>query len=69
MPALAGRPRAAETHERTQQFLRLLGEGAPPHLAARDAGIKADRVVRLLADRAFRQVVCALLDGQQEQAA
>lgn len=65
MTARTGRPRGSETRRRTQEFLRLLGQGVAPVDAARVAGVKPDRVLRLLGDPTFRLAVCTLLEQAQ----
>lgn len=60
-PAI-GRPTRTETRARTREFLRLLAAGAMPHDAARAAGVKPERALRLLGDPAFRSAFCQLLD-------
>lgn len=69
MPPTGGRPRAGETRERTRRFLQLLADGLPPHEAARAAGVKPERVLRLLADPQFRGALVALLEAQEGRAA
>lgn len=61
---MAGRPNGLESERRTREFLRLLGDGCDPLVAAREAQVKTDRVVRLLADPHFRAAVVTLLDQQ-----
>ena len=62
MAAQTGRPRDHETKRRTREFLRLLADGVMPHDAAKRAGVKPERALRLLADPAFRRTFCELLD-------
>lgn len=62
MASNVGRPREPETRRRTAEFLRLLGHGTMPHDAAKQAGVKPERALRLLGDPAFRRAFCDLLD-------
>jgi hypothetical protein len=63
MAAQTGRPREHESRRRTSEFLRLLAGGAMPHDAARQAGVKPERALRLLGDPVFRRAFCELLDA------
>ena len=65
---MAGRPRSHESRQRTQDLLRLLGQGVPLADAARQAGVKPERVLRLLSDSAFRQATCSLLEAHEAAA-
>lgn len=66
---MLGRPRGRDSADRTRELLRLLGAGEPLHEAARRAGVKPDRVLRLLSDQAFRAAVVALLEARDREAA
>jgi hypothetical protein len=60
-----GRPRGRESRRRTHELLRLLAAGETLRDAARLAGVKAERVLRLLDDdSAFRAAVFYLLDAR-----
>jgi len=50
-PGHVGRPSKAEEHRRTARFLALAATGVRLDLAAREAGVKAERALRLVSDR------------------
>lgn len=54
-----GRPRGFESRRRTKELVRLVSIGTPLVVAARESGVKPARVLRLLDDPAFFDVVVA----------
>lgn len=66
---MAGRPRTEETTRRTRHLLALIRSGSTPLEASRAAGVKPERVVRLLGDTSFRKTLVALLEGRESEAA
>lgn len=64
-----GRPRGSESDARVRELLRHLAGGASLRDAARQARVKPERVLGLLADPSFRRSVDALLDERIETAA
>jgi hypothetical protein len=59
-----GRPRGHDSQRRTRELLERLAEGVSLADAAREARVKPDRVLRLMADPQFRSAVCVLLERQ-----
>lgn len=51
MPATVGRPSKHEQRRRTATFLALCATGMRYDLAARQAGVKPERALRLVSDR------------------
>lgn len=61
MDTPAGRPSKHETRARTARFLALCAAGMRYDLAARQAGVKPERALRLVSDRnAFEQTLQAI---------
>lgn len=63
------RPRGPESDQRVKDLLRLLAAGRSLREAAREARVKPDRVLGLLADPTFRRAANALLDDRMQAAA
>ena len=60
---MPGRPRGAESRQRTRALLQLLADGVPLHEAAKAAQVKPERILRLMADPGFRAATWALLEN------
>lgn len=61
MPATVGRPSKHEQRRRTATFLRLCATGMRYDLAARQAGVKPERALRIVSDRdAFDATIQAM---------
>ena len=61
MPTPVGRPTKHEQRRRTATFLALCATGMRYDLAARQAGVKPERALRLVSDRdAFEQTIAAM---------
>lgn len=55
-----GRPTAAEQQQRTARFLVLAADGVPYDKAAKRAGVKAERALRLLSETGIVQALDAV---------
>ncbi len=61
MSAIAGRPSKHDQRARTARFLALCATGMRYDLAARQAGVKPERALRLVSDRdAFEATIQAM---------
>lgn len=61
MPTTVGRPSKHEQRQRTARFLALAAAGMRLDLAARQAGVKPERALRLVSDRdAFEEALQAM---------
>lgn len=63
---MRGRPTGLESQRRKGKFLALMAAGADPVDARKQAGIAADRALRIVTDSSYAEVVKAL---QEELAA
>lgn len=59
-PRRIGRPTAVEQRDRTARFLLLAADGVRLDLAAREAGVKPERALRLLSERGIVQTLESL---------
>lgn len=60
----AGRPTKTDSRARTARFLQLAAAGVPLDEAARQAGVKAERALRLVSDRQqFDAAVAAICEA------
>lgn len=59
---MAGRPTGVDAQRRKGRFLTLMAEGVDPVEARKEAGIAADRALRIVTDSSFQDIVRALRD-------
>jgi len=64
-----GRPTALQSKQRTGRFLILVAEGRDIVEARKEAGIDADRALRIVGESDFREIVDAIRERFAEIAA